>query len=204
MPNFWERKKNEEEITSIKPKDERKDERKDEKKDERKDERKDIFTQPTTDPQLAKLKIKDKEYSVDTAIRLFENLPDFGNSNVIVEVVKRTLESANISIVEIMSDADEKEKDITDKITKLKSEVEKLIKEIGGRKEEVTKLQNELRRVRNVKDKLTPKKKTTQPTDGTKPPEKEEETLPPQTDQTNQVDQNTNFQIPDTPENPTT
>ena len=59
------------------------------------------------------------------------------NVELVVQVVKRTLESTNVKVKRIIDDASRKQKDIEGRISFLKQEIGEFEKEISTRKEEI-------------------------------------------------------------------
>jgi len=78
-----------------------------------------------------------RNYSIDHAVALMRELPN-ENSNVIISVVTRTLESANINVVNIIDDAKTKEKALDSQIKQLNDEIAALENQIAEKKEQIS------------------------------------------------------------------
>lgn len=89
-------------------------------------------------------------FGVDEAIKLMRRLP-VDNPEIVVTVVKATLESINIQVSEIIEDAKQKESEIEGKIKHLNSEIEDLKREIVQREEEIALMQSDLDETTSVK-----------------------------------------------------
>ncbi|WP_455222457.1 hypothetical protein [Kaarinaea lacus] len=77
-----------------------------------------------------------QQYGIDHAVALLRELPD-ENSSVIVSVVTRTLESANINVVNIIDDAKVKETTLQSQIKQLNEEIAELENQIAEKKEQI-------------------------------------------------------------------
>jgi len=92
-------------------------------------------------------------YGIQDAIELMRKLPNV-NSDIVVTVVRKTLESANIQVNEIVSDAQKRETEIEDRSDQLIMEIEKLESKISELNEEITELNAEIEETTKVKDLL--------------------------------------------------
>ena len=75
-------------------------------------------------------------YGIDHAIELLRNLPD-ENTDIVVSVVTKTLESANINISRIIEDAQNKEHTLEAQINQLNEEIEALQNQITQKKQQI-------------------------------------------------------------------
>lgn len=92
-------------------------------------------------------------YGIDDAIQLMRALPQ-DNVELVVQVVKRTLESTNVKTRTIIDDASRKQGEIESRIDVLKKEIAEFEQEISTRKEEITKLEADHKETTQVKDRL--------------------------------------------------
>lgn len=77
-----------------------------------------------------------QKYGIDHAVALMRDLPN-ENSSVIVSVVTRTLESANINVVNIIEDAKNKEAALQAQIQQMNEEIAALEAQIAEKKEQI-------------------------------------------------------------------
>jgi len=92
-------------------------------------------------------------YGIDDAIQLMRTLPG-DNVELVVRVVKSTLESPNIEIKTIIEDASSKQKRIEDRVSVLKAEISELENEIKSRKTEIDGLETDHSETTQVKERL--------------------------------------------------
>ena len=92
-------------------------------------------------------------YGIENAIDLMRKLPDM-NLEVVVIVVKKTLESANIKVAEIIADAEKKEAAIEEKANKLRAEINELQARIEQKNKDIAAIQTGLSDIKKVKDQL--------------------------------------------------
>lgn len=97
--------------------------------------------------------IKSQGYGIEDAIALMRKLPNV-NSEITITVVKKTLESANIQVEEIISDAERKESQIETRTDELSKEIAELQERIGHLNEEITELTADLKETTKVKNLL--------------------------------------------------
>jgi len=97
--------------------------------------------------------IRSQGYGIEDAIALMRKLPNV-NSEITITVVRKTLESANIQVEEIISDAERKESQIetrTDELSKEIAELQDRIERLNG---EITELTADLKETTKVKNLL--------------------------------------------------
>lgn len=92
-------------------------------------------------------------YGIAQAIELMRSLPQ-ENVELVVQVVKRTLESAHIRIDTIVQDAARRQAEIAGRAGVLRQEIAELEREANARKQEIGQLEVEHREVSLVKDRL--------------------------------------------------
>ncbi len=94
-----------------------------------------------------------QRYGIGQAIELMRMLPA-ENVELVVQVVKRTLESTHIRIDTIIQDASRKQAEIEGRIAVLKQEIAELEREIATRKSEIGALEADHRETTQVKERL--------------------------------------------------
>ena len=77
------------------------------------------------------------KYGIDHVVALMRDLPD-ANNDVVVAVVTKTLESANINVVNIINDASKKEQMLESDIHQLKNEIKDLQAQIAEKEEKIS------------------------------------------------------------------
>ena len=89
-------------------------------------------------------------YGIQDAIKLIRKLPNV-NTDMVVTVVIKTLESANIQVDEIINDAQQREDKIESRSTHLISKIEDLESQIAELNSEITELNAEMEETSQVK-----------------------------------------------------
>lgn len=92
-------------------------------------------------------------YTIQQAIELWRSLPE-GSSELVGQVVKRTLESMNIRVETIVQDAVRKQVDLQGRINRLSKELLELEHELTQRRAELLQLEVEYRETTLVKERL--------------------------------------------------
>jgi hypothetical protein len=93
------------------------------------------------------------DYGIEKAIELMRTLPS-DNVELVVQVVKFSLESVGIKLPAIIEDAIRRQKDIQGRIGVLKAEIADLEQEIKVRKDEIEKLDADHKETSMVRDRL--------------------------------------------------
>jgi hypothetical protein len=91
---------------------------------------------------------------IDHAIQLIRSLPTDRNVDLVVTVLKTTLESLGIRISDIVADASQRQKDLDARVSQLKSEIGALEQEIQRRAEEIVRLEAAHAETTKVRDYL--------------------------------------------------
>jgi len=117
------------------------------------------------------------KYGIEDAIKLMRNLPD-DNIKVVVNVVKQTLESTDIQVSRIISDAEKKEANICDRVKKLDAEIAKYETSITDRKEQISLLKEDLRETSLVKEHLQLAENASQKESAAKPQDNDKNNPP--------------------------
>jgi hypothetical protein len=108
---------------------------------------------PDRDDDPDEMEMAGPSYGIDDAIQLMRALPG-DNVELVVQVVKRTLESTNVKVKRIIDDASRKQKNIEGRIDVLKKEIAEYEQEISTRKGEITSLEADHKETTMVKDRL--------------------------------------------------
>ncbi len=95
----------------------------------------------------------DSSFGIDKAIELMRTLPS-DNVELVVQVVKLTLESTKVKVRSIIDDATRKQEDIQGRIQVLTGEIGEFEREIATRKEEIKALEADYTETSTVKDRL--------------------------------------------------
>lgn len=99
-------------------------------------------------------------YGIDDAIQLMRTLPQ-ENVELVVRVVKHTLESTRIDIGAIIDDASQKQQRIEARVQVLKDAIADLEREIQIRRKEIDELETDHRETTKVKERLVLAEKLT-------------------------------------------
>jgi chromosome segregation ATPase len=94
-----------------------------------------------------------QNYGIEDAIALMRKLPNV-NSEITITVVKKTLESAQIQVEEIIGDAQRKENQINQRTNQLSQEINQLQNRITQLNDEITTLTTDLKETTKVKELL--------------------------------------------------
>jgi len=92
-------------------------------------------------------------YGIQNAIELMRQLPS-DNVQLVVEVVKKTLESLNVNIGSIITDAEHKHARIDNRVSTLRAEIADYEEEIAARKDEIDALTADRDETKLVKERL--------------------------------------------------
>src|SRR5215472_14363170 len=93
-------------------------------------------------------------YTIEDAIRLMRTLPVDQNLELVVRVIKGTLESLNVRLPTIIEDATRKEQTIQERIAALHAAITDLEKEIAKRRDEIGTLEKDLAETKRVRQHL--------------------------------------------------
>ena len=102
-------------------------------------------------------------YGIAQAIVLMRSLPVDQNVELVVRVIRNTLESMNVLLPDIIEDAEAKEKALQDRMERLDREIAAFAEQIDGRRHEIGRLQADLRETSTVKDRLLLAQKLSMP-----------------------------------------
>lgn len=93
-------------------------------------------------------------YGIAQAILLMRSLPVDQNVELVVRVIRQTLESMHVQLPDIIDDASAKETALQGRMERLDLEIEAYAEQIEVRRQEISQLQAELRETSTVKERL--------------------------------------------------
>ena len=93
-------------------------------------------------------------YGIENAIQLMRALPVDQNPELVVAVIKTTLESLKVKVSDIIGDASAKQKDLENRVANLKQQIAEFEKEIATRKAEIERLEADHKETSAVKARL--------------------------------------------------
>jgi hypothetical protein len=93
-------------------------------------------------------------YGIEQAIQLMRALPVDQNVELVVQVIKTTLESLNVRVSDIIQDAAQKQSDISSKITSLNAQIADFENEIETRRQEIARLEADHSETTSVRARL--------------------------------------------------
>jgi TolA-binding protein len=93
-------------------------------------------------------------YGIDHAIRLMRTIPVDQHVDLVVTVIKNTLESLNVRLGDIVEDASRKQEYLTGRIADLKGEIAQLEQEVERRNQEIRQIEADLAETTSVKERL--------------------------------------------------
>lgn len=99
-------------------------------------------------------------YGIDRAIQLMRSLPQTQNVELVVMVIKTTLESLKVNVSDIIEDAIAKERELQTRIGVLKDEIGVLEKQVELRVDEIVRLEAAHAETTSVKERLQLAEKT--------------------------------------------
>lgn len=96
-----------------------------------------------------------RSYGIEQVIDLLRELPTDKDADLVAMVVRKTLESAQISIDSILQDAKNREADFQQRIEMLTRAIEEMQEEIASRRKHVADLQKKRKEIVKARDLLT-------------------------------------------------
>jgi len=93
-------------------------------------------------------------YGIDEAIRLMRTLPVDDNVDLVVRVIKRTLESLSVKVPDIIEDAGKRQDQLRAKISEHQAAIVQLEREIDARRFDIGRLEDELAETTQVRERL--------------------------------------------------
>jgi hypothetical protein len=112
----------------------------------------------TPEPQASDM----PDFGIQKAIELMRDLPQ-QNVELVVQVVKKTLESMQVDVATIIDDAKSRQAKIQGRIKGLEEEIAEFKEEIAAREEEITALKSDFAETRQVRERLEMAQKGTIP-----------------------------------------
>lgn len=111
-------------------------------------------SQPPTPSQLPiPSQLPNGNFGIDEALQLARQLPN-RNIDLVMQVVKKTLEALHVDVPRIIDSAQKKEQMIEDRIASLKKDIERLEGQIAGAKREIGTLEGDHKEVATLKERL--------------------------------------------------
>jgi hypothetical protein len=95
-----------------------------------------------------------RAYGIAQAIQLMRSVPVEDNVELVVAVIRGTLESLNVRLSDIIDDASSREHTLHSRIETLKAEIAEFEKQIDARGQEIGTLHSELSETTKVKERL--------------------------------------------------
>jgi hypothetical protein len=95
-----------------------------------------------------------RAYGIAQAIQLLRSLPTEQNSELIVRVVRTTLESLNVHLSDIIDDASRKQHLTEERIAAVQIQVGDLEKQLETLRQEIVGLESDLKETTDVKERL--------------------------------------------------
>jgi hypothetical protein len=93
-------------------------------------------------------------YGIDDAIKLMRSLPVEENVDLVVRVMKTTLESLKVKVGDIIEDAIRRQDTLAKKVADYRAQIAAFEREIEARKHEIHRLEEELGETTRVKERL--------------------------------------------------
>ena len=112
-----------------------------------------VTSVPSTPRTPEPLEADHPDYGINKAIELMRTLPD-DNIELVVRVVKATLESTNIAVATIIKDAIRKQRGIENRVDVLKKEIAALESQVATRQREIVALEADLKETSIIKQRL--------------------------------------------------
>jgi hypothetical protein len=94
------------------------------------------------------------KYGIDDAMRLMRSLPVDENVDLVVRVMKRTLESLDVRVPDIIEDASTRQEALRNGIRERETSIQQLEREIETRRAEIASLEDELAETSTVRERL--------------------------------------------------
>src|SRR3954464_2960348 len=93
-------------------------------------------------------------YGIGDVIRLLRTLPVDQHAELVVRVIRTTLESVNVHVSDLVEDASRQQQKLGDRIATLHGQIQDLSKQIDGHRGEVVRLEAELAETSTAKERL--------------------------------------------------
>lgn len=110
---------------------------------------------PTAPAAAAKAALPERTgYGIDDAIKLMRTLPIDENAELVVRVMKSTLESLRVRVGDILEDATKRQDALKKKIGDYQAQIVQFEREIDARRHEIARLEGELAETTKVRERL--------------------------------------------------
>jgi len=106
-----------------------------------------------TAPSAPQKSLRKPDYDIEKAIRLMSALPE-GETQLIVTIVRQTLESMGVDVGDIIQDAECKEKRLNDRHQKLRHSIRDFEAKIADKNQQIKALLEDLKETSKVKQQL--------------------------------------------------
>jgi len=93
-------------------------------------------------------------YGIGDVIRLLRTLPVDQHAELVVRVIRTTLESVNVHVSDLVEDATKQQQKLGDRITAMHAQIQELSKQIDAHRGEVGRLEAELAETSSAKERL--------------------------------------------------
>src|SRR5258708_4102233 len=93
-------------------------------------------------------------YGIGDVIRLLRTLPVDQHAELVVRVIRTTLESVNVHVSDLVEDASRQQQKLGDRITTLQAQIMDLSNQIDTHRNEVARLEAELAETSSAKERL--------------------------------------------------
>ncbi len=93
-------------------------------------------------------------YGIAEAVQLMRTLPVDQNVELVVRVIRNTLESMNVQVPAIIEDAEARERGLKDRMDTLNVEIADFTREIEKRRQEIAAVEADLSETTTVKERL--------------------------------------------------
>jgi hypothetical protein len=93
-------------------------------------------------------------YGIGDVIRLLRTLPVDQHGELVVRVIRTTLESINVHVTELIDDASRQQQKLGDRIGALQAQILELAKQMDTQRTEVARLEADLAETTNAKERL--------------------------------------------------
>jgi hypothetical protein len=104
---------------------------------------------PTQEPA-----VRTPSYGIQDAILLMRTLPVDQNVELVVSVIKRTLESLEVGVPDLIEDASRRQEDLLHQVAVLEDQILELERQIQLRREEIVRLKADYAETTTVKERL--------------------------------------------------
>ena len=94
------------------------------------------------------------QYGIGDVIRLLRTLPVDQHADLVVRVIRTTLESVQVHVSDLIQDAATQEQKLGERIGILRNQMSELTKQIDTHREEVTRLEADLAETQGAKERL--------------------------------------------------